>query len=260
LIVILGSDFNFQFLISQEAKMPASQSYRSASVVQTLAAKLVRLSQPTAIAPANDRGLTLLECLVAIMVIAVTVTAITPPVFVAVATRLQNQRTEQAQQLAQQEIDRVRLLMESNRYASIDLPPVAGGSFAAVGAPITAPNKNRPPSNAPLQAFLVDLNNDGQDDFLVQTYRENGVFSPKDATRPVAFRMGVRVYAATARRNLGSLRTDIAAIKFVTGEGQSVNRPLAVLNTIVARSDSNDSLALQCQLINGGGAGICPSP
>jgi type II secretory pathway pseudopilin PulG len=200
------------------------------------------------------------------MVIAVTVTAITPPIFVAVATRVQNQRSEQAQQIAQQEIDRVRLLLESGNYQINDLPPVASsGPLTSVGGPTTAPAKNqslgvRSAYNGSAQAaFLLDLNNDGQEDFLVQTYRDGGVYSSKTPTVPLAFRMAVRVYAATARQNLGNLKTDMAAIKFTTGEGQQVNRPLAVVYSVVSRSETNDALPLQCQLLSSNPAN-CPSP
>ena len=60
---------------------------------------------------ASEDGLTLLECLVAIAVIALTGAMIGPPLVMAAATRVQNRRAEQALQLAQGEVDRIRAMV-----------------------------------------------------------------------------------------------------------------------------------------------------
>jgi len=58
----------------------------------------------------SESGLTLMECVVAIAVVALAGALITPPLFLAAATRVQNRRSEQALQIAQGEIDRIRTL------------------------------------------------------------------------------------------------------------------------------------------------------
>lgn len=76
-------------------------------------------------------GLTLIECLVAMIIITIVVAIITPPIFLAVGTRVNNRRTEQALQVAQGEIERVRLLMISNlSFQDIkdSLPPESPGA------------------------------------------------------------------------------------------------------------------------------------
>lgn len=224
----------------------------------------------------STAGLTLLECLVAIMVIAVTVAAITPPIFVAVATRIQNQKAEQAQLLAQQEIDRIRVLVERGTTNLADLPPVPASSgsttFQGFEAPNSAPAANtslndRSQANSARRAYLADVDNDGREDFLVQIYRDSGTLN--DSGQVAAFMMGVRVYAASpqTRQNLaaGTLQVQQAALKFVTGRGQQVSRPLAAVYSEVARSDSNLSSDQQCRQLIAMGRTLpagqtCPSP
>ena len=56
------------------------------------------------------QGLTLIECLVAIVVIAITVVAITPPLMLATASRIQSRKVEKANQVAQGELEPQALL------------------------------------------------------------------------------------------------------------------------------------------------------
>jgi prepilin-type N-terminal cleavage/methylation domain-containing protein len=239
--------------------MIAFKPNRSQSVEQRLRlARLLAMARYSS--NRSEQGVTLLECLVAIMVIAVTVAAITPPLFVSVATRVQNQRAEQAQQLAQQEIDRVRILVERGAYDATNyttiLPPAATGLITGVAAPTTAPPQNsnlndRAQATSATRAYVVDVDRDGREDFLVQIFRDQGVNGVSGSPPPIGFRMGVRVYSSQARPRLGSLLTDTATLKFVTGQGQQITRPLAVLYTQIARSDSRNSLRQQCLLLGG---------
>ena len=60
----------------------------------------------------HSSGFTLIESLVAMIVISITLVAIVPPIFWATGTRVQNRRAEQALAIAQGEIDRVRTQVE----------------------------------------------------------------------------------------------------------------------------------------------------
>lgn len=66
---------------------------------------------------ANDQGFTLLELLMATLVTTMVLITITPPLFLAVATRVQAQRMEQAVQFAQQNLELVRWVMNQNPSA-----------------------------------------------------------------------------------------------------------------------------------------------
>jgi prepilin-type N-terminal cleavage/methylation domain-containing protein len=208
----------------------------------------------------SSQGFTLLESLVGIVIIAVVVTAFTPPIFLTVGTRIQNRRAEQALQLAQGEVDRVRRTVERGLYNNTtDLPPESGvpnarpqdqpgpGSFRQLRA-----DENFPSSAG--EASLIDVNGDGQPDFLVQTYRTAGV---RNITSEImAFSMGVRVYAYSARQNFGRLETRAASLSFTTGLGEQKIRPLAVMYSNVVRSDTG--ISLQCyQEFLGSGSFTC---
>lgn len=229
----------------------------------------------------RDQGLTLIESLVAIIVIAITVVSVTPTIFLAVATRVQTRRTEQAVQLAQAEIDRVRVMVERGRYAMTDLPPDAGTNISAAAAPTTAMagtvrsfvpacnNDTGTPATAVTQYLRIDTDPvrnpttgvwDCTPDFIVQTFRSTGFDSngatPTTASPPVGFVMGVRVYSVVAEQTLaggGSLLTGQAALRNTTGLGNQRVRPLAVLYSVVVRNDLNQSLDNYRRLCNAAG-------
>jgi prepilin-type N-terminal cleavage/methylation domain-containing protein len=216
-------------------------------------------------------GFTLIESLVAIMVISITVVAITPPIFWATGTRVQNRRAEQALALAQGEIDRVRAEIERGGTPKVtDLPQSIGAiekldTWDGPG-PKAAWDKMRstnityntaegtftgdryPATN---QYVPVDTDGDGTADFLVQVFRNNGVCdkSSNPATpclatdTPRSFSMMVRVYAGLATQStLPKLDKTKASLTGSTGSKQSGFRPLAVLYSKVAKSVDSGSL------------------
>ncbi len=194
----------------------------------------------------TDRGLTLVEALVAIITIAAVTTAITPPIFIAVATRVQNRKAEQAMQLAQGEIDRVRVLLDEGlrEEEAEELPELAGDDLSAVGPPDSAADLLSD-INSPTTALRIDVDADGSPDFLVQSFRgkQASVFAGGRQV-PVVFDLGVRVYSIVAETesNFSGLETTEASLKFTTGQGDTRERPLAVLYTQLGQSDSALSL------------------
>lgn len=202
----------------------------------------------------SESGLTLLEALVAMLVITVTLAVITPPIFIATATRVSNRRTEQAMQLAQGEIERVRLLMlSSDSYTTIapQLPPIDPGAtkntVEQVPAPTslcTPPGAGDPiPTAAPCTSLqLVRTDNDF---LLVQTFREDGATVAGGDV--VAFRMGVRIYGSEALGNndqpVAGLLNQPSGMKFTTGAGSRVSRPLVAFYTEMIRGTEGGGLA-----------------
>jgi type II secretory pathway pseudopilin PulG len=227
----------------------------------------------------SQQGLTLIEGLIAIVVITITIVAITPPIFWATATRVQNQRAEQALSLAQGEIDRVRTIVERQEIKEnlALLPPVAGtesevrqasnpannkvaapksaksGTIQSAKACSTTPDDGTPPS-AFDQYVQVDTNSDCQPDFLLQTFRSQGLdergntFDPQnpEQRRLSGFVMGVRVYSIVAKANLDANKGKVApaSLKGTTGLGSQLDRPLAVLYSTVVRSSDSDNLSV----------------
>lgn len=198
----------------------------------------------------SDSGLTLIECLVAIALMGLTTAIIAPVMVFSVATRVQSQRAEQALQVAQGEVENVRLIMERggdissllSRYPDpVSNPATATSSIAETDGPVgtnTGTNKYEFTSNFQT-AKPVNIDGDAEDEFAVQVFRTEGVGSP-----PVAFELGVRVYDIRAFKDNGgsSLSTDPASLSFTSGEGQRGSKPLAVIYTDVFKGDQDDAL------------------
>ncbi|MEB3359841.1 MAG: type II secretion system protein [Synechococcales bacterium] len=216
----------------------------------------------------TENGLTLVECLVAIVMVAVTGALMTPPLFLAAATRVQNRRSEQALQIAQGEIDRIRTLVERSQQTTSNLPAVvvltdgdgnttnveAAELLRQTPAPTGLVDQLRSPNTTcnnfdgtyPDSSLALRIDVDGDADcepeFFVQYFRDAGRLIPGTTDKPGEFRIGVRVYAISASDNFGNLSTESAALKFTSGEGNQRERPLAVLSTEVVESDIDQSI------------------
>lgn len=234
----------------------------------------------------SEQGLTLLEGLLAIVVIAITAASITPPLLWATATRVQNQRAEQALKLAQAEIDRVRAAIERGETDAgrlNRLPSVAGNEAAVrngvgIAAP-TAPKASTMISSRetcpaddgiapPVNRFLqVDIDGNCTPDFLIQTFRSTGLDGDGNSygtgtgtgnTQLAGFVMGVRVYSVLADAELraGRGQTTPAPLRGTSGLGNQRNRPLAVMYSTIVRSSSSSNLGIYQRLCPAG-AGTC---
>ncbi len=202
----------------------------------------------------TDSGLTLIECLVAIMVISLTSASISPVLVLSVATRVQNQKSEQALQLARGEIDRVRLLVESKSIytdADLRLAEDEKTKSGAVSAPDTSILEKTWLTDSPRvkTARIVDTNGDDVPDFVIQSFRgKSPIVATAEGNMPVAFDMGVRVYDATVLKspNGGGFKTELekkaASLGFTSGEGERGRSPLAVVYSQIVNSDRAESL------------------
>lgn len=199
----------------------------------------------------SEEGFSLLESLMAIVVAAVIISFISAPLFLAAGTRIQNRRAEQALQLAQAEVDRVKRLVDANAYTEeagsylpTSLPPIGSSKVEDQGAP--SGSTTDPKSISASTGLKVDVNGDGVYDFVVQTFRNEGVRQTSSGTpRTVGFNMGVRVYAAVVDGKWGKLDNPpkkAASLKLTTALGSQQRLPLAVMYTSIIRSDTGDSL------------------
>lgn len=215
-----------------------------------------RPSLAQVIAPANNQGLTLIECLVAIVMVALVTSSITPVLVLSVATRVQSQKAEQAMALGQAEVDRVRQMVEQgqtdNVVAQIPLAPITvldntdpdekkEGVVTQEGAAVGMANIKAAPTS-PTETRAVDINNDGTPDFAVQIYRTRGITDVDGL--PVAFALGVRVYDhdAVVNGTGGNLSREPLVLGITGGTGQRRNRPIAALYTTISVSERGDSL------------------
>lgn len=199
----------------------------------------------------GQQGLTLIECLVAIIVVGLIGSAIAPALVISVATRVQSQKAEQALELAQSEIDRVRLLVERNEANITTLPfsapftasytednEVALVAGPQAGVPLARPNApNAPPYTDFDETFRANL---GGNDFAVQVYRTEGRLV---GSVPVTFSMGVRVYDIEAvESGSGTMPSEPASLGMVGGQGDRLSRPLVALYTNVSAGETGTSL------------------
>ncbi|MEO1131488.1 MAG: prepilin-type N-terminal cleavage/methylation domain-containing protein [Cyanobacteria bacterium J06639_1] len=127
------------------------------------------------------RGFALLEVLASVVIVLVALAALSPTLVIAAATRIQSRRIEAATNLAYQELDRARQVLDRGpgNYAAADLPKVVTLSDFA----------KTPPSG--------DVITVGE--FRVQVFRDAGIDcpAPNDST-PCFFKMGARVYSEQA--------------------------------------------------------------
>ncbi|MGI0490410.1 type II secretion system protein [Alkalinema pantanalense CENA528] len=254
--------------------MRTSDSSQSVQSLQFLVRWLPSLGR------SSEQGLTLIESLVAIVVISITLVAITPPIFFATATRIQNRRAEQGLALAQGEVERVRTIVERGQYFDTDLPaPVTGAlSNTNPAPPTTALTGLRKASNVNLQNnttcteaspsgqpsltqyVKVDVDGDCTADFLIQTFRTAGtsIQSTDNAGNPtnlsVGFTMGVRVYSVLAEANLkaGKAETTQASLRMTSGQGGFRLRPVSVLYSTVVKNSNSQGLSSYRELCKAG--------
>ncbi len=201
----------------------------------------------------KNQGLTLIECLVAIVVIGISMAVTAPLIVVSVATRTQSQRADQALQIAQAEVDRIRFTVINNDTYTVPAATVAVNSvadFANVLPPEDINNATYSTTTDASTAKGIDVDNDGVDDYAAQIFRTAG---STVGTTPVAFGLGVRVYDANAvnSKTRAELAVEQARLGFTSGEGQGGTRPLSILYTSVIKSDTSRSLCDYHNFING---------
>jgi prepilin-type N-terminal cleavage/methylation domain-containing protein len=212
-------------------------------------------------------GFTLIESLVAVIILSLTVVSVIPPIFWATATRVQNRRAEQAVQLAQSEIDRVRVAVERRAAGQNQLPPRVGTALRPdAPAPTGVANQLRSvvpgcnnddgnQSNSVTTMILVDTDPEPagtacKPEFMVQTFRGRGLENDTATLSPDAFVMGVRVYSYVAEPNLrnGTIQTQAGVLRGGNGLGTQQTRPLAVQYSTIVRSDRSEGIAAYRQL------------
>jgi type II secretory pathway pseudopilin PulG len=217
----------------------------------------------------TNEGLTIMECLVAILLIGLTTAMITPPLVIATATRVQNRRAEQALQIAQDEVDRISTMVQQGVHKTSVLPDVASGTnLKSVPAPTALSTQYFKTSRrdgcaakgttynyqgivAASQALPIDVDGDCEEDFFMQVFRTAGVFTDGEANRPLPgdrrpaqFSLGVRVYSKLAQNNLstGKLQTEPASLQITEGQGKQASNPLTVVYKPIIWSEQSDAL------------------
>jgi type II secretory pathway pseudopilin PulG len=181
---------------------------------------ICRIANPSRSPKTSVAGFSLLEVIVAVIVVQLAVLASLPPIAVAVATRIQNYRTEQALKIAQGEVDFAKTYPKDS-----SIPITTTAKAPDVGPPSGSFCPSRESCSSSTGAYLT---NDKQ--FFVQRYRN-----------PTACALGVRVYHNTQGEQAsgppGDLTTTQSRLLLTSNEGDRRQSPLAVIYTELQKAD-----------------------
>jgi prepilin-type N-terminal cleavage/methylation domain-containing protein len=148
----------------------------------------------------NQSGFTLLEALIAVVVVGILLTGIAPLLALSTASRVQARRVDQAVQVARSYADAVR-----SGAITTDLFPTSNTTssytFEGVAAPTALPNQTSMPGTQ------IDVNNNGfsitdPQDLVIQPIRNRQGSTANDLQKE-GFVLGIRVYRATSFTSSG---------------------------------------------------------
>lgn len=221
-----------------------------------------------------DEGLTLLEALVAIVVLTLVLGSIATPILITTASRVQNRKAGQAQQIAQFFTENTRIqmsLVDTWTYSGTEtidpatvspstltyspagaIPPFSSTSLIANVPPPSSLCTDSSGNTVIVQSFSTtetcsetelfgyDLDQDGAEDFYVQMFRAADTISAV-SDEVIGFDMGVRVYSVDAIDSLGSLTYSQQTLGFTSSRGKP-EEPVVVAYTSVYRGEEEDAL------------------
>ena len=205
-----------------------------------------------------SQGLTLIETLVAILVMALITSAIAVPLLLSVGTRVRNQEIEQGIQVGRRQIEQARIQMVnwdgvlSADDLIDDIPILANttdfdgtvGSAADVRPPTNVcettgvtGGTGTCPTNTVQYMRGVDFDEDGAWDYYVQAYRTNETIVGGETQ---SFDVGIRVYPQDAVKADGTvitpLETEPDSAPLSSGRKNDV--PLVSLYTSLYRTEN----------------------
>jgi prepilin-type N-terminal cleavage/methylation domain-containing protein len=191
------------------------------------------------VSKSRDGGYTIIESLVAMIVVSVLMIAIAPVMAFSVATRVQARRVELATQAARAYIDALR----TGAIKPNDPTP----GFPAAGNPTDPPTAFN-------TLYCVDLDETPQcttsskKDFYVQGVSQNGGTPPTDT----GYDLTVRVYRADAFSSPGRMKTEQQSVAN-SGIGDP-KAPLVVMKTEIPPTTQGGSSPYRslCDRISGG--------
>ena len=210
----------------------------------------------------NQSGFSLLEALMAILVVSILMTAILPMIILSTATRVQSRRVDLATQAARGYIDGVRSGVIDITTAGAAFPFINNNQdFQGLAAPSSV---NIADLNG-IQGIKVDTNGNGfnvtdPQDLVIQPMRTGGIASGAELATQ-GFYMQVRVYRADAftQDAAGNLNGIQAGLTLQTGNGDTCPNGRGIVTStgggkncplVVMRVDINPSTSTMNQIKN----------
>ncbi|MFS8741099.1 prepilin-type N-terminal cleavage/methylation domain-containing protein [Synechococcus sp. WC10meta] len=174
-------------------------------------------------------GFTLIEVLASVVLVALAMAALAPTLTVIAYRRAMSERVELASRLAQEEVDRIRTLVDielaanprafQNSAQLARLPKVGANPLANTPPPTDMDTDG---NNYSIRVARVQVPGRNPEEYVIQTFRDAG--APCIDRRenrviegvPCSFRMGVRVYHRfsfdpNTRRALPGLRAEVVS-------------------------------------------------
>ena len=207
----------------------------------------------------RESGLTLIEALMAVLILALVIGTIAPPLVIAVSTRVRNREVEQSLQVSRQLAEQARIslynwngnpatvpaavpdLAKASDYTGGSIPDPA--DLTKIKAPSDVCETAGVPSgteacNSALDMKGVDFDKNGTIDFYVQTFRANECSTTSEI---FAFDMGVRVYPYDVVRTNGTLVSGISNVDqgAAFSDRRKNNSPLSSAYTTLIRTEAN---------------------
>jgi len=203
----------------------------------------------------SQAGFTIIESLMAIIVVSVLMVAIGPVVVMSVAVRVQARRVERASEAAKTYIDSVNSGKTPAPPVSTLLRTSSAGFLDKVPAPTASKWPPQLDWSKSSELYCVDLDPtpdcslNSSRDLVIQAFRTPSAPPPAADNPAQGYRLGVRVYRADAFRGSGTLGTkEQAAFKGSLG-GRKV--PLVTRITDIAPQGENNSLPTWCTRLKG---------
>lgn len=199
---------------------------------------MTKRQQQQNLSDSRDGGYTIIESLVAMVVVSVLMIAIAPVMAFSVATRVQARRVELATQAARTYIDALRTgAIEPNDQTNPGFP-IQGPAAPNVVAP--PPASTNPQNNLNLYCVNFDetANCDGSKDFFVQGVWLNQT-NPTDPTT-TGYELTVRVYRADGFTGDTMETTQQSVANSAIGDPQA---PLVVMKTQIPPTTQGGSSA-----------------
>lgn len=206
---------------------------------------MIKRQQPQSLHKSPEAGYTIIESLVAMIVVSVLMIAIAPVMAFSVATRVQAKRIEMATQAAKTYIEALRSEAINQgfptQYTTNDL-------------------QNAPAPTDINALYCIDKDGDqtckagSNQDLVVQGYYFNNLPATTDPTK-TGYSLIVRVYRASSfASGVGALKTqkDLNAQQGITTSGLgNLQAPLVEMRTEIGASDRQGAYNSLCTRING---------
>ena len=202
------------------------------------------------VSKSREGGYTIIESLVAMIVVSVLMIAIAPVMAFSVATRVQARRVELASQAATAYINALRVGA---------IKPSTNPQFTIIGFPAQDPSDDPAPPIDSTTLYCVDLDetlgcsNNSKKDFVVQGVWRNPANKTNDPTT-TGYELTVRVYRADVFSSAGTIKTKQQSVaNSALGDPKA---PLVVMKTQIPPTTQGTASPRQalCSQLNPTGA------